>query len=67
MMTGVSIVHVPYRGLAPAFADLLGGQVQVLFGTTPGSIEYIRAGTLRPLAGDDATRWDELPNIPHNG
>jgi tripartite-type tricarboxylate transporter receptor subunit TctC len=64
MMTGVNMIHVPYRGLAPALTDLLGGQVQVLFGTAPGSIEYIRAGTLRPLAVTTATRWDELPDIP---
>jgi tripartite-type tricarboxylate transporter receptor subunit TctC len=64
MMTGIDMVHVPYRGLAPALTDLLGGQVQVLFGTTPGSIEYIRAGKLRPLALTTATRWEGLPDIP---
>jgi tripartite-type tricarboxylate transporter receptor subunit TctC len=64
MMTGVNMIHVPYRGLAPALTDLLGGQVHVLFGTAPGSIEYIRSGTLRPLAVTTATRWDELPDIP---
>jgi tripartite-type tricarboxylate transporter receptor subunit TctC len=50
MMTGVNMVHVPYRGAAPAVADLLGGQVQVMFDVLPQSIEYIRAGKLRPLA-----------------
>jgi tripartite-type tricarboxylate transporter receptor subunit TctC len=64
MMTSVNMIHVPYRGLAPALTDLLGGQVQVLFGTAPGSIEYIRAGTVRPLAVTTAMRWDELPDIP---
>jgi tripartite-type tricarboxylate transporter receptor subunit TctC len=64
MMTGVNMIHVPYRGLAPALTDLLGGQVHVLFGTAPGSIEYIRSGTLRPLAVTTATRWDELPDLP---
>ena len=50
MMTGVNMVHVPYRGGAPMFTDLLAGQVQVLFGPMPGSIEYIRAGKVRALA-----------------
>jgi tripartite-type tricarboxylate transporter receptor subunit TctC len=50
MMTGVNMVHVPYRGGAPALADLLGGQVQVMFDPILESIEYIRAGKLRPLA-----------------
>ena len=50
MMTGVNMVHVPYRGEAPALTGLLGGQVQVYFGTLPGSIEYIRVGKLRALA-----------------
>jgi tripartite-type tricarboxylate transporter receptor subunit TctC len=64
MMTGIHLVHVPYRGAAPALTDLLGGQVQVLFSTTPASIEYIRAGTVRPLAVTTATRWEGLPDIP---
>ena len=50
MMAGVNMTHVPYRGSAPALTDLLGGQVQVVFDTTLASIEYIRAGRLRPLA-----------------
>jgi tripartite-type tricarboxylate transporter receptor subunit TctC len=64
MMTGVDMVHVPYRGGGPAFNDLLGGQVQVMFPTTVGSIEYIRAGRLRALAVTAATRSDALPDIP---
>jgi tripartite-type tricarboxylate transporter receptor subunit TctC len=64
MMTGVDMVHVPYRGNAPALTDLLGGQVQVYFVTTPASIEYIRAGTLRPLAVTTATRAEALPDLP---
>jgi tripartite-type tricarboxylate transporter receptor subunit TctC len=64
MMTGVNMVHVPYRGEAPALTDLLGGQVQVYFGTLPGSIEYIRVGKLRALAMAEKTRFDQLPDVP---
>jgi len=64
MMTGINMVHVPYRGAAPALTDLLGGQVQVYFATTPASIEYIRSGKLRALAVTSATRWKGLPDIP---
>jgi len=63
MMAGVNMTHVPYRGSAPALADLLGGQVQVMFDTMPASIEYLRAGKLRPLAVTTATRSDSLPDI----
>jgi len=64
MMTGVNLVHVPYRGGAPAVADLLGGQMQVMFALMPESIEHIRAGKLRPLAVTTAARLDLLPEIP---
>ena len=64
MMTGVNIIHVPYRGTAPAITDLLGGQVQVSFVGIPGSIEYIRTGKLRALAVTTATRSTALPDIP---
>jgi tripartite-type tricarboxylate transporter receptor subunit TctC len=64
MMAGIDMVHVPYRGAAPALADLFGGRVHVMFGTTPASIEYIRAGKLRPLAVTTVARWDGLPDIP---
>jgi tripartite-type tricarboxylate transporter receptor subunit TctC len=67
MMTGVNMVHVPYRGSAPALIDLLGGRVQVMFDPIPSSIEYIRAGKLRPLAVTTATRSDALPDIPTVG
>jgi tripartite-type tricarboxylate transporter receptor subunit TctC len=67
MMAGVNLIHVPYRGNAPATTDLLGGQVQVMFGALPDSIEYIRAGKLRPLAVTTATRLEVLPNIPTVG
>jgi tripartite-type tricarboxylate transporter receptor subunit TctC len=64
MMTGVNMVHVPYRGVAPALTDLLGGQVQVLFTNPAQTIEYIRAGKLRALAITTATRSEALPDIP---
>src|SRR6476659_3105866 len=64
MMTGVNMVHVPYRGVAPALTDLLGGQVQVLFTNPAQTIEYIRTGKLRALAITTATRSEALPDIP---
>ena len=64
MMAGVNLVHVPYRGAGPALTDLLGGQVQVYFPSTPASIEHIRAGRLRALAVTAETRLDVLPDIP---
>ena len=67
MMASVDMVHVPYRGGGPALADLLGGQVQVMFPTTVSSIEYIKAGRLRALAVTAATRSDVLPEIPTVG
>jgi len=63
MMTGVRMIHVPYRGAAPALTDLLAGQVQVSFANTVASIEYIRAGKLRPPAVTTATRSEALPDI----
>jgi len=67
MMTGVNMVHVPYRGQTPALTDLLAGQVQVLFNSPPASIEYIKAGRLRALAVTTATRSETLPGIPTVG
>jgi tripartite-type tricarboxylate transporter receptor subunit TctC len=64
MMTGVDMVHVPYRSGGPAITDLLGGQVQVMFPATVSSLVYIRDGRLRALAVTTATRSDALPNIP---
>jgi len=64
MMTGVNMLHVPYRGAAPALTDLMGGQVQVIFDNLPSSIEYIRAGKLRALAVTTAERADALPGVP---
>jgi tripartite-type tricarboxylate transporter receptor subunit TctC len=62
MMTGINLVHVPYRG--SFMADLLSGQVQVLFGPLPLTIEYIRTGKLRALAVTAGTRSELLPDIP---
>jgi tripartite-type tricarboxylate transporter receptor subunit TctC len=67
MMAGVDIVHVPYRGGGPALVDLLGGQVQMMFGIIASSMEYIRAGKLRPLAVSTAMRVDTLPDVPTVG
>jgi tripartite-type tricarboxylate transporter receptor subunit TctC len=64
MMTTTEMVTVTYRGAAPALSDLLGGQVQVYFGTTPASIEHIRAGRLRAIAVTTAARLDLLPDLP---
>jgi tripartite-type tricarboxylate transporter receptor subunit TctC len=64
MMAGVDMVHVPYRGGAPVMTDLLGGQVQVLFGTTSLTLEQIRAGKLRALAVTTMARWEGLPDLP---
>ena len=64
MMAGVEFTHVPYRGNAPALADLLGGQVQVLFASLPSSIEYVRTGKVRGLAITSATRSEAAPDLP---
>ena len=64
MMVRINLVHVPYRGMAPALTDLLGGQVQVAFSSLTAAIEYIKAGKLRALAVTTATRSDALPDIP---
>jgi len=66
-MAGVKMVHVPYRGQGPALADLLGGQVQVLFATTPGITDYIKSGRLRALGVTTASRVDVLPDVPPIG
>jgi tripartite-type tricarboxylate transporter receptor subunit TctC len=63
-LTGVDLVHVPFRGGGPAVIALLGGQVQVFFGTVSGSIDHIRAGKLRPLGVTTGTRMDVLPHVP---
>jgi tripartite-type tricarboxylate transporter receptor subunit TctC len=63
-MTGINMVHVPYRGVAPALADLIGGQVQVLFDTMPNTIEYIKTGKVRALAVTTTTRNPAMPDLP---
>jgi len=67
MMTGVDMLHVPYRGGGPALTDLLAGQVPVMFDTLATSIEHITAGKLRPLAVTSSTRAEVLPDIPTVG
>jgi tripartite-type tricarboxylate transporter receptor subunit TctC len=64
MMTGVNMLHVPYRGSAPMVTDLLGGQVHVAFDILPSSIEHIRTGKLRALAVTTVTRSEALPEVP---
>jgi tripartite-type tricarboxylate transporter receptor subunit TctC len=64
MMAGINMVQVQYRGSAPAIADLLGGQVQVMLPVMSESIEYIRTGTIRALAVTSASRSDALPDLP---
>jgi tripartite-type tricarboxylate transporter receptor subunit TctC len=64
MMAGVSLVHVPYHGQAPALTDLLGGQVQVDFSTMPPAIEYVKDGKLRALAVTSLVRFEALPDVP---
>ena len=67
MMSGINMVHVPYRGSAPALTDLLGGRVQLMFDAVPSSIEYIRTGKLRALAVTAAMCLAALPDIPTVG
>ena len=64
VMTGTNLVHVPYRSVAAVMTDLLSGQVQLYFGTTASSLEYVRAGKLRALAVTIERRLDALPDIP---
>jgi tripartite-type tricarboxylate transporter receptor subunit TctC len=64
MMAGIDVLHVPYRSTTPALVDLLAGQVQVIFDTIPASIEFIRAGKLRPLGVTTTAPLEVLPGIP---
>jgi tripartite-type tricarboxylate transporter receptor subunit TctC len=63
-MTGIDLVHVPYRGVAPALNDLIGAQVQVMFGSMPSTIQHIKTGKLRALAVTTPIRSDALPEVP---
>src|SRR5450755_1423252 len=67
MMTGVKMLHVPYRGVGASYPDLLAGHVQIMFDSMPGSIEFIRTGRLRALAVTTATRSPVLPDLPTVG
>jgi tripartite-type tricarboxylate transporter receptor subunit TctC len=67
MLAGVNLVHVPYRGSAPALTDMIGGQVHVMFDILPSSLQHIRAGALRALAVTSATRSEVLPDLPTLG
>jgi tripartite-type tricarboxylate transporter receptor subunit TctC len=64
LLAGVDLVHVPYRGQGPALIDLLGGQVQVMFATTPGTTDYAKTGKLRALAVTTSMRVEALPDVP---
>ncbi len=64
LATGTDIVHVPYRGAAPATTDLLAGQVGLMFATAPSVLQYVEAGSLRALAATSATRWAARPEMP---
>ena len=63
-MTGVELVHVPYRGSAPAVNDLIAGQVDLMFDNLPSSIEQVRGGNLRAIAVTSAKRSAALPDVP---
>jgi len=67
MMADIDMIHVPYRGTGPAITDLLGGQVQVMFGSAPSSVQYIKSGQLRGLAVTSARRLETLPDMPTVG
>jgi tripartite-type tricarboxylate transporter receptor subunit TctC len=67
MMAGLDMIYVPYRGTGPAITDLLGGQIQVMFGSAPSSVQYIKTGQLRGLAVTSSTRLETLPDIPTVG
>ncbi len=66
-MTGINVVHVPYRGDAPALTDTISGQVQATFSNVVASLEYVKTGKLRALGVTTATRWQTLPEVPTIG
>ncbi|MBS0291049.1 MAG: tripartite tricarboxylate transporter substrate binding protein [Proteobacteria bacterium] len=63
-MTGTELLHVPYKGSAPAMTDLLGGQISIMFDNMPSAIQHVRSGKLRPIAVTTAKRSPELPDVP---
>ncbi|MBS0508010.1 MAG: tripartite tricarboxylate transporter substrate binding protein [Proteobacteria bacterium] len=63
-MTGTDLLHVPYKGSAPAMTDLLGGQINIMFDNMPSAIQHVRSGKLRPIAVTTAKRSPELPDVP---
>jgi len=63
-LAGFDMVHVPYKGSAPALTDLIGGQIDIMFDNLPSSIQHVRSGKLRPIAVTTAKRSPELPNVP---
>ena len=63
-MTGTDLLHIPYKGSAPAMTDLLGGQTSVMFDNMPSAIQHVRSGKLRPIAVTTAKRSPELPDVP---
>jgi tripartite-type tricarboxylate transporter receptor subunit TctC len=63
-MTGLDMVHVPYKGSAPAITDLLGNQIAIMFDNMPSAIQHVRSGKLRPIAVTTAKRSPELPDVP---
>lgn len=64
MMAKVDMVHIPYKGSAPAVTDLLGNQIAIMFDNMPSAIQHVRSGKLRPLAVTTAKRSPELPDVP---
>lgn len=63
-MAGVNIVHVPYKGAGPAYIDLIGGQLELMFGAVPSALPHVEAGKLRAIAVTSAKRWPALPEVP---
>ncbi|MFV0678952.1 Bug family tripartite tricarboxylate transporter substrate binding protein [Ottowia sp.] len=63
-MTGVDMLHIPYKGSAPAVADLLAGQIDIMFDNMPSAIQHVKAGKLRPIAVTADKRYPELPDVP---
>ncbi len=63
-MAGINIVHVPYKGAGPAYTDLIGGHLELMFGAVPSALPHVKAGKLRAIAVTSAKRWPALPEVP---